>query len=518
MEALRNFVKRLESQSIEDAESKVYDTIADIVLKFLSLNADAVHKTVLKSCESYVTRPDIDITHHIGMYRCSIIKGGYKNASTYLLIELGDPDSYDSISSILDGSILAKPMLWADLCVSGSNYAKHCALNKKFDSRLRSSTWGTMNLLDVDCVGPAIHIAQKDGSGYVLNIQFYLDEYLLKHFSTQDQSDIDKTRSDADQITMSRIVSNVAAFLSESKDYSIDKLYPVIRSRITSAYLEAYYKNIDGMMGGLDWFGKPINVLDSPIRISTGIGLWNTIVYRSSDKVDPNPSMPFRKPEIKFEPSDNAKLNTTIRSTGLKYIIGYSSYGTGYSFHNIREIFMEFDPLTIVKTETEAMPEADLNKLIRETMNELISADLTKLRIEWREQFVSNIETWFKLHKSEIIDGFYDFTRRRAASIKHNRLYESYKDRLADVDVPTWYAYVECDIRDICDLEPEKNAYFHPSYYNIEITPDVQTKLNEILGLHGFRFEYKFNKLDRIPVLRKIVIHPPVDLLIIKPK
>jgi len=459
LQDLTDFVKRFESQSTEEAETEVYDTMIDIVSDYVLSNTDAIRQAIRKAFEARPALPKGVIRSADGKSSrtYSVVRRSPKNDVLYLMIELGYVYQFPELNSLLDRGILIKDNFLSSLRFTYNNYDKHCILNKRYKAQPI-----------MDGVTPEIDITtdlnNSNNVSFALNAGFYLNTY----FDTELAKQIPNPSDRPNQIIVHHVISDIKYGLNEP--YAMDIAYGGIERSIRAEYAKLFY-------GG----AVPSSFLDKPLNVSTSITL--------SDHV----ARIVRDTPLEFTSSDNAQLNLLLGSSDMVY-----------SIQKVRHehiVFIKIDKSCMQRT-------AKVNQQIKSIVDSLGSTNLIEARTNWRAEFVTVLIKWFREHKTEIINGFRDFTKYRADAIKRNRSFASTYtniDKLADTTcyhVPyTWkFPY---------------SPYIHESYYVFEFGPNVQTRLNETLGLRDFIFEYNFNQSSGS---HNIVVHPPANLLITKPK
>lgn len=458
---LTDFVKRFESQSTEEAETEVYDTMIDIVSDYVSLNTNAICQAIHQAFEARPSLPKgvINSADCTSRKSYSVVRLSPYNDTLCLMIELGFIHQFLELNSLLDHGILIKDNFLSSLRFMHNNYDKHRTLNKRYKAPPI-----------MEGVTPEIYITANLNSSndvsFALNAGFYLNTYFKMELAKQIQNPSNRRI----QFITDHVISDIKSVLI--KKFAMDIVYHGIERSIRAEYAKLFY-------GGA--VPDPSSFLDKPLNINTGITL--------SDYV----AQIVRSTPLEFTSSDNLRLNLMLGSSDMVY--------------SIQEVGHEH--IVFIKIDRSCMQStAKVNQQIKSIVDLLGSENLIDARTNWRAEFVSVLMKWFKSHKREIIDGFRDFTKYRADAIKRNRSFASTYtniDKLADTtcyNVPyTWkFPY---------------SPYIHESYYVFEFGPDVQTRLNEMLGLRDFRFEYNFNQRFGS---HNIVVHPPADLLITKPK
>jgi len=459
---LTDFVKRFESQSTEEAENEVYDTMIDIVSDYVSSNTEAICQAIRKAFEARPALPkgvirSVDGKSGASSRSYSVVRLSPKNDTLYLMIELGYMYQFPELDSMLDRGILIKDNFLSSLRFTYSSCDKHCILNKRYKAQPI-----------MDGITPEIFITadlnNSNNVSFALNAGFYLNTY----FETELAKQIPNPFNRSSQIITHHVISDIRSGLNDP--YAIDIAYGGIERSIRAEYAKLFYG-----------CAVPSSFLDKPLNISTGITL--------SDHV----ARIVRVTPLEFTSSDNVSLNLLLGSSDMVY-----------SIQKVRHEHMVF-----IKIDRSCMQStAKLNQQIKSIVDSCRSTNLIDARTNWRAEFVTVLIEWFRSHKTEIIGGFYNFTKYRADAIKRNRSFASTTtniDKLADTTcyhVPyTWkFPY---------------SPYIHESYYVFEFGPDVQTRLNEMLGLRDFRFEYNFNQSSGS---HNIAVHPPADLLITNPK
>jgi len=464
LQDLTDFVRRFESQSTEEAETEVYDMMIDIVSDYVLSNTNAVRQAIRKAFEARPALPkgvicSVDGESGTSRKLYSVVRLSPQNDALYLMIELGSMHQFPELNSMLDRGILIKDNFLSSLRFTYNNYDKHCILNKRYKYKAQPI---------MDGVTPEIYITADLNSSndvsFALNAGFYLNTY----FKTEQAKQIPNPSDRPNQIITHHVISDIRSGLNEP--YAMDIAYGGIERSIRAEYAKLFY-------GG----AVPSSFLDKPLNISTSITL--------SDHV----AKIIRVAPLEFMSSDNAQLNSLLGSSDMVY-----------SIQKVRHEHMVF--IKIDRSCTQST--AKLNQHIKSIVDSCRSTNLIDARTNWRAEFVTVLIEWFREHNTEIINGFRDFTKYRADAIKRNRSFASTYtniDKLADTtcyNVPyTWkFPY---------------SPYIHESYYVFEFGPDVQTRLNEMLGLRDFRFEYNFNQSSGS---HSIGVHPPTDLLITNPK